>query len=328
MDGSGTYTEYMLINTADDLQAIGNDDLEYAARMGNSYALSQNIDASLASSTINPIGNGSDRFSGNFDGQMFEISKLTIDLPLVSNVGLFGFVNNNVTIENVGLVDVSITGNDDVGALAGYVNAGSIIRNTYSTGEVVGSEDVGGLVGVMASYSVIETSFSIVNVDGVTNVGGLIGLNVGADVTNTYAQGSVDGTTNVGGHTGFTDTGYESAAALYTNAYSTGLVTGGATAGALIGLTEGVGAHYLYSFSNSETSSQGSLFGTGSVLNTITGSSLLTTAAEMKEEATYPSPEWDFATTWQINEGNAFPQLFFETLDQPDEPDESKSCNT
>ena len=358
MTGSGTYTEYMLINTADDLQSIGDPTTgagrsDYQDRMEQNYALSQNIDASLASGTILPIGDdasglSTNRYSGNFDGQNFTISNLTISLPTTAFVGLFGFACASAVIKNIGLVDVSITGKHQVGALVGKLDTGRLVKNAYSTGSVAGVGDdgggpvpftnAGGLIGSIFEADV-ETSFSTASVSGINNVGGLIGFAASAGVTDTYAQGDVTGEKNVGGHTGYAGIGSEGNFSTYTNVYSTGLVTGDfvANSGALIGLQDDSAFLLNYSFSNSESSGQTSLFGTGSEAGGGAGSSLppLPTAAEMKEEATYPplttsppaAPDgWDFTSIWQINEGNAFPQLFFETLEEPDETTKTVTC--
>lgn len=50
------------------------------------------------------------------------------------------------SIKNVGLLDVNISGEEDVGGLVGDNNGN--IKNSHSTGEVSGEDDTGGLVGM------------------------------------------------------------------------------------------------------------------------------------------------------------------------------------
>ncbi|MBI3221905.1 MAG: PAS domain S-box protein [Nitrosomonadales bacterium] len=57
-------------------------------------------------------------FIGQFDGQNFTISNLTINRSAESYVGLFGY--SGAALRNVGLLDVTVNGGGSVGALVGY----------------------------------------------------------------------------------------------------------------------------------------------------------------------------------------------------------------
>jgi hypothetical protein len=70
---------------------------------------------------------------------------------LVGQVGFFG----NTTINNC-YTNVAVSGNDDVGGLAGWVFDGTI-SNCYSAGSVSGTGSVGGLIG--DNQDTIENSF-------------------------------------------------------------------------------------------------------------------------------------------------------------------------
>jgi hypothetical protein len=87
-----------------------------------------------------PVGNV---YTGTFDGAGFIISNLMINRPLEDNVGLFAKVTGE--IRNLGLLNFSVIGKDNVGCLTG-VNS-TFITNCYSTGSVTGNNNVGGLVG-------------------------------------------------------------------------------------------------------------------------------------------------------------------------------------
>jgi hypothetical protein len=88
----------------------------------------------------------STKFTGSFDGQGGTISGLLINRPTTNYVGLFGYVGIGGTVHHVGLQNVTVTGQNDTGALAGY-NVGTITQ-AYAAGTVSGAGLVGGLVGV------------------------------------------------------------------------------------------------------------------------------------------------------------------------------------
>ncbi|WP_426701625.1 YDG domain-containing protein [Rhodanobacter sp. Col0626] len=217
-----------------------------------SYTLANDIDASATDgsssagahdvwmgSSFAPIG-GWGRFGGNFDGLGHKIDRLTINRPDTDYVGLFGAISNSRLI-NVGLTNVTIIGNSDVGGLVGLATA-SIIDNAYVEGGTVSgatlssqNRDVGGLAGGFSGT--IDHSHATVDVSGYGLVGGLVGqlgrFNDSGGFTsylrNSYATGKVNAKTTGGGLAGAT------AAYLY-NVYATGDVAGGGYyAGAYLG---------------------------------------------------------------------------------------------
>jgi len=185
---------YMLVNNLTKLQAMNNN-------LSGNYALSININAAAISNFV-PIGNATTPFSGNFNGQGYTISNLTINLPNASNVGLFGYTALSSNISNIN-VSGSFTGMTYVGALVG--NNYAYITNASSSGTVTGSSgavDVGGLIGI--NNNAVFGGYSTANITagaGAVNVGGFIGYNQ-AYLTNVYSTGSVTagtGSTNIGG---------------------------------------------------------------------------------------------------------------------------------
>ncbi len=145
------------------------------------------------------IGGDGEEFTGWFNGSGYTISTLTIDRE-EDVIGLFGYTDD-ATIEKVGLEDVDIHGQNNVGGLVGYNNG--VISESYVTGDVKGSgKTVGGLI----SYNdgTVSESYATGTVDG-NIVGGLVGYNTEGTVRESYATGTVDGTT-AGGLVGFNDT--------------------------------------------------------------------------------------------------------------------------
>ncbi|NOQ47732.1 MAG: hypothetical protein GQ576_01085 [Methanococcoides sp.] len=141
--GDGTAGNPYQISTIEQLQNLSSD-------LAANYKLINDIDAS---GTINwnsgagfePIGNALNKFAGTFNGQGYEIKGLYINRPIEDFVGLFGFTLSSSKINNVGLVDVNMTGVYKVGGLVGY--SSGTITQSYSTGNVNGEGFTGGLVG-------------------------------------------------------------------------------------------------------------------------------------------------------------------------------------
>jgi len=226
-----------------------------------------------------PIGSESTPFHGNFDGGGFIISNLYINrgatdpannstLPPDGQnyVGLFGYVSNgsnatnannssDISIKNLGLTGVDITGKRGTGALIGKVllpdvKKGKLVitENCYATGNVSGFGATGGLVGANNSnvkqavpiirycYADVEVSSTHPNnttinpndpeeSNGINpyniKYGGLVGCNENGVTQDSYALGDVSGGDRVGGLTGCTIGG-----AIF-RSYATGSVTQG-----------------------------------------------------------------------------------------------------
>ena len=208
-----------------------------------------------------PIRDGARLFSSTFEGNNHTISNLMINRPAANAVGLFHALESSSEINNLGLLNVDIKGNNDVGSLAGWNFAGRI-ANSYATGSVDGEEAVGGLVGSNAGR--ITNSYATGSVDGEGAVGGLVGWNWNNDkdlqpgsIINSYATGSVVGKTHAGGLVGRNNgriansyaigsvngqwnvgglVGRNSYSGRIANSYATGPVDGSGNVGGLVGL--------------------------------------------------------------------------------------------
>jgi len=142
MNGDGSSSSPYEISTASDLQAMQED-------LSTNYIVVNDIDASGTvnwnnGQGFNPIGDNDVRFTGSLDGKKYDISGLNIKRQSKNYVGLFGAIGGAGEVKNVGVINVNMTGNNQVGSLAG-INNGNI-SNSYSTGNVTGEEDVGGLM--------------------------------------------------------------------------------------------------------------------------------------------------------------------------------------
>ena len=170
-------------------------------------------------------------FTGNFNGGGYEIRDLFINRAEESSVGLFGCVGRKGVVENVKVVNATVTGKDSVGGLVGQNDYGSV-SDSYSTGSVKGEDDVGGLVGQNDHGSVTNSSSSC-NVNGDEKVGGLVGQNNYGSVSDSYSTGSVKGEDDIGGLVGHNDYGSVS------SSNSSGSVSGGLSVGGLVGCNQG-----------------------------------------------------------------------------------------
>ena len=326
--------DYLRIWNWHDLYAIRDN-------LGGHYVLMNDLDSAspgyteLASPTANqgrgwqPIGTSDDRFTGSFDGQGYEIRDLFIDRPDESMVGLFGAVDEGGVIQNVGVVNATVTGEWAVGGLLGgnwgtvsnSYSTGSVsgddcvgglvggdaggVSNSYSTASVTGLWDVGGLVGCNDPRGTVSNSYSTGSVSGEWAVGGLLGGNWGGAVSNSYSTGSVNGDDYVGGLVGDNQ-------GIVSNSYSTGSVSGEWAVGGLVGYNQGTVSN---SFWNMETSKmEESDGGTGK------------TTVEMQDIGTFTDTAteglddpWVIITvapgvinpayTWNIVDGQAYPFL-------------------
>ncbi len=139
-------------------------------------------------------------FEGLFDGNGNYIGGLTINRDYT--VGLFGLVGEGASVVKLGIVNCRMTGERNVGGLAGW--SSGYIAGCFTMGQVTGEGRVGGLVGKNDEFSVLEGSYSGASVEGDSQVGGLAGDNFGT-IRVCHATGSVrgDGDEDVGGLVGY-----------------------------------------------------------------------------------------------------------------------------
>ncbi|HUB94198.1 MAG TPA: fibronectin type III domain-containing protein, partial [Verrucomicrobiae bacterium] len=217
------------------------------------YELVQNIDCS-GTNTWNggagfvPIGTDSSLgyFEGTFNGEGYTISNLYIHQPTGCDVGLF-YRTLAATIADVTLSSPQISGECNVGSVAGATYGGSVSYASTTNGTVTGAASgsgIGGLIGDSDYNSntqvpgTVETSSYTGTVAGGSSsqVGGLIG-DVGTIMaTNDYANGTVSGHNDVGGLIGLSATSETGVATDITDSYAAGSVTASEQyAGGLVG---------------------------------------------------------------------------------------------
>jgi len=178
-----------------------------------------------------PIGGKLHVFKGTFDGDGKVVRGLYINDPKLLFAGLFGRLDSG-EVRNLGVVDVRITANGRIGAVAGNI-ANSRLTACYSTGEIAGKSFVGGLAGHVDRKSSVAACYSAAKVTGDNYVGGLVGdADGGSTVSRSYATGSVSGNEAVGGLLG----GLLGKGSSVSNSYSTGTVACGSNGGGIVGI--------------------------------------------------------------------------------------------
>ena len=223
------------------------------------FELTSDID--MTGITFRGIGNNSQAFKGDFNGNNHVISNLTINTTEYY-VGLFGAVIGG-SIDSVGLENCEVSGDVGVGGLVGLIKGGSI-TNSYATGSVTGTGSrVGGLVG--AGNATITNCYATGSVTGYNYVGGLAGAIEGGSITNSYATASVTGYNYVGGLVGDGN-------ATITNCYATASVTGDEFVGGLVGFCSGSSITNSYATGSvTGTSLVGGLVGAAYAIPTLNG---------------------------------------------------------
>ena len=281
--------------TAEDPYQIANGaELAYLASSVNNgetyekknFVLTANIDLNglpwtpIANSFSDALLGGSNYriFAGNFDGNGYTISKVSIGsetTPFESDVfGLFGATEGKISNLNLDTVSIhgvaKIASGYVVGIAGGLVgsSAGSI-ENCHVTGLTMDMSApsnvyaaaywVGGLVGALDGTQLINecsVSGSITEKAGRGSIGGLIG-ELGEEAKITYSRSNVTvnvkadyyGGADVGGFIG-KGNGNKNAETVIRNCYATGNVTGGTYAGGFAGSLWGLNIKNCYASGN------------------------------------------------------------------------------
>lgn len=208
--GKGTATRPYQVYAQEDLEKL-QDEIEKDPDRYKDVHFELMKDITLqGGSTQTPIGTEEKPFQGIFDGNGHTIKGLNVEGSGSDNQGLFGV--NAGTIRDL-IVEGSVTGENNVGGIAGTNKPSGIIRDCIVNANVQGETNVGGIVG--KNEGIIKDSVANTDVAGKDNVGGIAGNNEGDIVrcaTKTEngpggaVTGNVTGTgTNTGGITGNND---------------------------------------------------------------------------------------------------------------------------
>lgn len=169
MTGTGTETDPYVISTLEQLELF-RDEVNTGESEGKYYTLGANIDLSTVENWV-PIGTSGNPFKGTFDGNGHTISNMKIvrgktNEEQNNRIGFFGVCAGNALLTNFTLVDPSVSGYGNVGAVLGEAAKGSTVK--------VNEVDVTGTV----------------TVEAMRNVGGVVG-NGNCTITNCSVSGTV-----------------------------------------------------------------------------------------------------------------------------------------
>lgn len=333
--GDGTQDDPFQIETAAQLAHFAKTVNKGEAYLYKYIVLTADID--LANKEWTPIGNHSNPFKGNFNGDNHTVTGMQISGEL-DRVGLFGECtkhNVNSAIKNITVKDSVICGINFVGAIVGYAEEINI-ENCRSIGNTInGKTDVGGICGKIGGYSVGKVSqcYNSSKVTGRGRVGGIAGmggiaencLNTGeimiinkayqsagggifgifddttasASITACVNLGKVSGGESFGGIVGSTDS--KSTGHISNCYYNMDAITGGFDAGTA--LTAGQLCGALPDGLDSTIWKEGSVDtstakATQGRFGTATGTYInLTKVADIKETKTAPVPVYNYVTT-------------------------------
>ena len=308
--GTGASDNAYQISTAEQLAwlagKVNAGDTDYNAKY---YKLTADIDLSAYSTGAGwtPIGiDSTNPFKGQFDGGEHTVSGLFINAPILDYIGLFGVVESGATVQNLGVVNAEIKGDNTVGGVAGRVSG--TVQNCYVTGSVSGTNSVGGVVGEI-SGGTVQNCYATGSVNGTRYVGGVAGSVTGtsATVQNCYATGSVSGTRYVGGVAGEVDGGtVKNCVALNSS------VSGTIDVGRVVGYETGTNTitnNYAYDYMDCNAIGDNTVYGTGTIATDIAATDFWTYTSN------WDGPVWD-ETVWTIA-AIKLPGLFGKAVTMP-----------
>lgn len=225
-----------------------------------------NTDLNLTDMEWTPIGTESQPYTGTFDGNGKIIRGLKIDKSGTDDVGLIGCLGSGGKVQNVTLTNISVSGANCVGGIAGqnygtvencsvngtvtgkgFTDTGGIAGSNYGTisgcsaeGTVMGSVNVGGIAGGSYLGVTIVGCYSSAAVEGYSTVCGVVGnLGNNSSLMASYSTGNVTVTSttgNAGGVVGVNAQG--TVTACY---HATGTVSGQGNVGGIVGMNNNSG---------------------------------------------------------------------------------------
>ena len=229
----GNYTE---IDSEDDIVTASIENLRHLENLSNNVSNVHNDKSPLAVKKANQVKDINMDGSGFEDGGVIEFNGETgstglrpvytgkklvyegnnfklenIDIETDEDAGIFGKLESESIVTNLQIINPSINGNENVGALVGKLESGSKVTNIHIINPSInGNNNVGGLVGESISSELSgvyvyekDGSSTIVSDDG--TAGGLAGKMNGGSITGCFASVLVEAKDNAGGLIGEAD---------------------------------------------------------------------------------------------------------------------------
>lgn len=249
IDGAEANEAYSYDSNTKTITIYSGEGLKVAADVVNSGDTDLNItldnDIDLTGIDWTPIGTESRPYTGTFDGNNKTIRGLEINQSGTDNVGLIGCLGSGGKVQNVTLTNISVSGANCVGGIAGQ-NYGTV-ENCSVNGTVTGKgfTDTGGIAG--SNYGTISGCSAEGTVTGSVNVGGISGLCVpnydtgtdsliGSTIDGCHSTADVSGISSVGGVVGNLGNGCSLMACYSTGNVTATLTDGYANVGGVVGI--------------------------------------------------------------------------------------------
>ncbi len=218
--GEGSEEDPYKIASLNELLWVSNNPLSWDKYFIQTADINAIASREIADGGFLPIGNDSEYFTGNYDGQHFTIENLYINRPETDNQALFGYIQN-ANIERVIVKDADIAGRYRIGGIVGYSDNSRIYQSSatgdvkafYYTGGIVGYnyyatveecytnaviyayENAAGGIAASNNHGTIKNNYSrsSVAVDVENSLGGIVGHNYYGTILNNYFAGTFDG---------------------------------------------------------------------------------------------------------------------------------------
>lgn len=230
--GEGTEDAPYQIYTVDDLLDVA----DKVQQGDNDIHVQLMDDIDLNNVSWTPLGNATQPFCGTFDGNGFTISNLKVE-GQSNNQGFFGYCEG-ATLQNIVLKSGYISGNGEIGGIAGHVKNTKIIACQNSTTISSTAKYNGGIIGY-GENSLIEDCINYGNiVKGTFQNGGISGCVNSSTINKCINYGNISNTDHSGGITAYNNHGTVS------NCLNLGNIT---TTGTNYCYTAGIVANNTYS---------------------------------------------------------------------------------
>ncbi len=177
-EGSGTLMDPYMIRNVQELlvfRDIVNGTGSFINDCNPSACAHLDADLDLSGEAWTPISDPGHKYSGLFRGFGHKIYNLNNTGSAINEdyVGLFGYIAPGGTVEKVELVGGRISGNKQVGGIAGE-NDGTI-SGCKSSCAVSGYREVGGIAGHCEYAAKVEDCHNTADISGESEVGGVVG---------------------------------------------------------------------------------------------------------------------------------------------------------
>lgn len=247
IDGGEATEAYSYDINTKTITIYSGEGLKVAADVVNSGDTDINIildnDIDLTGIEWTPIGTESRPYTGTFDGNNKTIRGLEINQSGTDNVGLIGYLGSEGKVQNVVLANISVSGANYVGGIAGQTDG--TVENCSVNGTVTGQNQTGGIVG--RNFSTISGCSAEGTVTGNINVGGISGLCVpnydtgtgsliGSTIEGCHSTAAVSGISSVGGVVGNLGNGCSLMACYSTGDVTATITDGYAHVGGVVGI--------------------------------------------------------------------------------------------